>query len=239
MVFGELITDAYRMAATIAPELSTQPLYIIEQPTDFPVPWAQGYISRPTPLAIRDRLKAAGEWKGQGPCIVVVPEEITKETYDAHFSSRRIFNRVIVHELAHAVPVVSPLEDPEPTEADCIRQLASFREWASTPEPEPGEMPWDGDHGDRFIRRALHLYERTCLAGFDVVGAGLCAGWQYGLSDPRKYFEALGDEPERMREATFAEIEATDPPAAFAELFAADVAAWMKEQAEQLELRAA
>lgn len=232
MQTDELLSDAQRMAAIVAPELTARPLYILgEHPKSLPVPNALGYATTPTPLAIRDELLAAGKWRGQGSCIVLIPDQIAAEAQEQDsplFTFERVFNRTVVHELAHCLPAGLPIPDLAPTTEGRDLQAARFAMFAADANP-PAETPWEG-HGIDFIRRCIHLINRAWSAGFDVAGGYLCADALYGLSPVIRYAQALGDEPERMAGRTFAEIEATDPSADFLTLFNRDVAAWHARQ---------
>ena len=52
-------------------------------------------------------------------------------------------------------------------------------------------------------------------------------GRTYGISPIHRYEAALGDEPERLADATFAEIRETPAPKPFRDLWNADVSRWI------------
>src|SRR5690606_581703 len=85
-----------------------------------------------------------------------------------------------------------------------------------------GQPGGDG-HGLEFTRYAIHLAARACHAGRAIDLPSLrAAGPAYGMSNVRAYHQALGDEPDRLREKTFADIAATEPPKEFAALWRHD-----------------
>ncbi|MEQ8850143.1 hypothetical protein [Botrimarina sp.] len=212
-----------QFALQIAPELSAQPLYVVQQPAIYPqTTYASAYALKFGCPIIRQVVKEAGDWIGNGPAIVIIEEP----------ADSRDLLATIVHETAHLVPSKKLSEDREPTAAEMVGAFRMAERWAETPEIHQGPSgePWGGAHGIDFIRRALHLHDRALRHGHDVPFDSLgVAGHYYGLSWAGKYARALGDEPERMRSLTFAEIEATDPPQAFARLFDEDVERWRTE----------
>jgi len=83
-------------------------------------------------------------------------------------------------------------------------------------------------HGVPWLRTVLHLRGRLAMQGTDlspyrVIGPRPC------LSLGEDYVRALGDEPERCAGWAIEDILATEPPAAFAEL-------WSRDHAEFLDL---
>ena len=74
----------------------------------------------------------------------------------------------------------------------------------------------------------LHLVFRTRAIGLWIGDCEVyAAGREYGQSPSYAYEHALGDEPRRWQHKPLIGLaEQLPPPPAFAELFAADVAAW-------------
>lgn len=172
-------------------------------------------------------LRAAGRWRGVRPIVVFDEELIDRHAHQHGWSPEKLTTTVFVHELGHCLPFES-LPDPvaqdiEPDQTTLDRSAARYRRFVDAP---PRPEPWAG-HGHEFIRRALHLWWRADQAGCKIPLSILGCGRAYGLSHAREYLRALGNEPARMHDATFAEIEATPPPAEFVELFESDTTAWL------------
>ena len=168
---------------------------------------------------IRDHLVARGEWRGKGPAIVFRSDHIREHYGDHPENFRRGVLEIMLHETAHALPAIPSLPDFEPSPILRKIQADRFARCASTID--------DGNavescHGAQFIRIAAHLWYRSLAAGFVGAPWNIFSGYRYNLSHPFAYVEALGDELRRMYSATFAEIEATPPPQAFADLWQAD-----------------
>jgi hypothetical protein len=167
---------------------------------------------------IRQWLIDRHEWRGILPVVVIDVEAIRGGAADVPFTWTTLAHQVFVHELAHAVPYFDcgGRDIPrEPTAERLERHREHYAKWAANPTTL---LPWAG-HDDWFTRAALHLRHRAIAEGFDIPLHGLCAGWGYAMSPAWVYAEALGDEPERLANCSFDEIEATPAPAAFTELF--------------------
>jgi hypothetical protein len=77
----------------------------------------------------------------------------------------------------------------------------------------------DPDHGRDFVRIAIHLRHRAASIGIEIPYPAMRCGWEYGLPPTVMLSRWLGDEPERMRHASFAEILAHPAPHAFTRFF--------------------
>lgn len=137
-----------------------------------------------------------------------------------------------LHELAHIVdgpPLSAPLQRPRSRGATNSAPFAVACSLVSTPR-EVAEHYADrrqdetlretrhpfagGDHGERFIRAAIHIesrFRRTHDWEIDICAAGR----EYGLSPLQVYREALGDETQRLRGEPLREILDSKPPDAF------------------------
>lgn len=215
-----MIHEFNHLATLIAPEWHG---YTLMQPPELPCPRdTSAYCILGRNIRMRDYLLARGKWRGWLPSLVVVEETDDLET----------FLGLLLHELAHALPFVE-LEDIEPTAADRAMQDLVALCWQTFDPYEAFAIePWLG-HEWQFIRRCLHLIHRAGLVGAEIPLPAVFDAGRYGLSGLWRYRNALGDEPQRMTEATFAEIEATPSPEEFTQLFAADVAAWNKYKEKQ------
>jgi hypothetical protein len=136
-------------------------------------------------------------------------------------------NGLFVHELAHvaktAPTLLERVSPPPVLTAEQEREAAHKFVEACAGVQIP---PWHGDHGDTFLRRAIHLMHRAVEAGYWLDPTDVYS--DYGVSPIYDYMAALGDEPERMMGWPMSRIEATAPPAAFCELWAADTTKWEK-----------
>lgn len=217
-----LLADCRSMLATVAPELERY--YLLTHPATLPLADKQtlGYASQTVAPQLEEHLAAAGQWQGQAPCIVLLPDAIAACADGELCSFDRLIRRTCLHEAGHILPF-----QPSPTVDDFIRdeQREVFAYWLDLPGDLPSAEPWR-HHGAEFTRIVLHLLARAWDHGFSVLGAEIAAGKAYGMSHPRWYWDALGAEPQRMAGLSFADILATEPPREFSDLFAADVAAW-------------
>jgi hypothetical protein len=214
-----LLRECRAKLLIVAPEFGQAPLYVANLPVDHPETGdAQAFTTRGAPnLFVRDQLIAEGLWQGCGTTITFCKPL-------SHYEALGI----TLHEAAHNLPLEEPRPDVEPTAADKARQGQLIATLLQRPVGTLATMPaWYEHHGLRFIRRCLHLHRRAWLAGFEIGLPEICfAGHHYDLSPAWKYMHALGDEPRRMRSATFAEIEVEPMSAQFRELFHADYAQW-------------
>jgi hypothetical protein len=134
---------------------------------------------------------------------------------------------LLLHEVSHN-PFTTPPADVEPTPG----LLAVQRQFIANRLAQPvGDLPtmpaWYKSHGLRFVRRCVHAHARAWRAGYEVgLPAIAFAGPHYDLSPPWRYRRELGDEPQRMANASFTEIDATPMPPAFRALFHSDLQDW-------------
>lgn len=229
MIFPKL----KELALQVAPELSGSPLYIVEPPNGYSaLPQVKAFTLKAIDYKIRRALIERGGWSGPGAMIVLNTGQLTDD---------ESLTGALLHELGHNVPATAPPADHEPTADEAAKQVELIAFWAALPaDTSDGAPPWQPHHGLGFIRNCLHLMHRAALLGIELpFPAVQFAGNCYGLSGAWRYAHALGDEPARMIGATFAAITETQLPTEFAELWAADVAAWHRGQAirnQQLEL---
>lgn len=231
---------AEMLCHVVAPELAGRPVYI-ELRTDLPRDWAGGEDYAGCTIAhldliLRPTLEECRRWRGRGPAMLIDPTAVaTAARYRARPSRKRAFLPaffgIVLHELAHILDMdFVPRHEPEEWWVRAGRRL--FSEPAapdSRPTNGPGALvPWRM-HEWPFIRIALHLAERASAAGADVSPHGLIDLGEYGLSSTFQYARALGDEPARMAGRDFATIRRTTPPAAFADLWNADVDRWIAQ----------
>lgn len=197
-----------RLAHVVATELDQADLRVLRHRDGWPeITDATAYCVQGHHLAIRDHLRSVGTWRGVWPACVVFIDEPTVG--------------ILLHEIAHLLPAVAAKPD---TLGEATPKLAALQAATVAAINSVGRVPWHG-HGPDFIRRFLHLMYRARLAGAQVLLDDLhIGGWFYDLSPARSYRDALGDEPERLRGLSFAEIEAEPPPPEFLRLVEFDEA---------------
>lgn len=231
----QVFDECRRLAAAVAPELREYPLYLLDtRETNRPEHSNvySGYTMRGGRIDphLRNVLKARGKWRGPGPIIVLCVPMLAHAAEGFRVKTLQ----VMLHELAHVLPAVRLREptgqNPEVAAKWRYEHALSYEDDSQRGQIEAAIKDAD-DHGARFIRVALHLWIRAVRAGWLLPLTWLCAGHVTNLSPvgwfspPSRYLEALDDEPIRMAEATFAEIEATDPPAEFSRLWEYDLQA--------------
>jgi hypothetical protein len=140
--------------------------------------------------------------------IAFVADRLAAEAAITSRDLRDLYVATALHEAAHCLPLV-----------------ASDHEARQRQSVDAG-MPWDEDHGQRFLRVAAHLIHRAAQRGVHVDLADAMAGIGYGLSPASQYVAALAAECERMKFLLFSEIQSAPPPATFARLWQSDVRFW-------------
>lgn len=218
----KIADDCRAIAAVIAPEIQEKPLYLLPRRFDGLIANAQclGFSFALQDHRVRDHLIGAGQWEGPGRMVLVDSDAIAADAEETGRDFEHQFRQTFVHELAHALAVAVEQGDSEPTPQERIAQQERTEEAASRAiDFDAGQPWWAGGHGLKFTRRCLHLRHRALAAGWYLPLPGLCAGIGYGLSHPCHYDDAIADEPIRLRDATFSEIDSTAPPTAFIDLF--------------------
>jgi hypothetical protein len=167
-------------------------------------------------LCYRLRRAIGRKWQGPGFCAVI----------DIESGAPRVqWLGAVLHEYAHHV--IGRWESH-------LATIAEFRlEREVLPRRRPGQVlrkrrvesgKYDAMHGPRFYRLAAHLAHRTWRlfsGGFtDITGPFR----ESQLWEPLAYRAALGGEPARRAAEPLNAIDASDPPAAFAELVREDAA---------------
>lgn len=144
----------------------------------------------------------------RGPGTVIMLDLISIGQVASPGCFERCVRGVFIHELGHRA-LYPPMEPPSTDRARDISFRAMARQSVSSP-PKPF-TPSD-PHDAWFIRQATHLMFRALVAGVDVTTHRL-----YGdsFSPFEGYLNVLLPECVNMMDATFADIAATEPPAAF------------------------
>jgi hypothetical protein len=155
-------------------------------------------------VALRDTLRARGEWEGSGfACIVDSAFYLTKHS---EFEAIRGCVSIVLHEYCHWV---TQPEVPNESVVDDLFELCpdlarSVQVPASIAPRDPKQVPWHNHTGDKFGRMALHAMVRAHRAApeFEFFPFRFWNSERvYQLAEPIKYFRALGREPiERLVE---------------------------------------
>jgi hypothetical protein len=218
------------LAPQIAPDLTDVPVYIVNAR----LRGFHGCTSTTTDVTYMDRI---AEWRGRGVAMAIDFREIQKYTQATRLYQPRFLDHwrllaadVFMHELAHILERPQPCklgpvaEPPRVIRAKQVNLLEHVAAMSIEPTNSPAFI---AQHPLAFLRMALHIVHRAKpFIPYATIGGVFC-GSGYGLSSGYAYREALGGEPERMTDATFAEIRGTKPPAAFVDLWRRDVAAWL------------
>jgi hypothetical protein len=219
MIPPDILNDGLALAEMVAPaELAEAPLYLLDMADTARraagICYAYTSTASHTDSALRDVLVERGEWRGPGR-IVVFDMEGIKQDCD---NLRRAVLQVLLHELAHCLPVPVQTKDREPSTISRLADILAHKQFVAAPV----QPTIAGDHGGPFVRRCVHVWHRALWAGFHANIWSICAGGRYGLAHAYDYIEALADEPLRLRGETFASIEEIEPPAAFSRLWDSD-----------------
>jgi hypothetical protein len=173
-----------------------------------------GFTSPSLDLYLRNDIGPA--WRGRGPCMVV--NDLDLDCEDPEDIELAVLATVL-HELAHILErprLFNERRDVEP--ARLLFESIVMASYVQDPLPETAQNESRLQHGDRFLRTALHLCHRAGRVGTVVAPALVCPNRQYGLSKANAYRDALGNEPERMAGSTIPEMLRTPAPGAFARL---------------------
>lgn len=201
-------------------DLADSPLYIVWQ-GNLPADHGQakschGCTAPSLDLWVKSHIE---NYAGRGPCMLINDIAMGEDLPSMEaFESRA--TDTVVHELAHILDREQLYADRAGVSEDRItfERLVVFKDLDEAPPETPPDNLWLG-HGAPFIRLACHLAYRAQQLGFEIVPADLCAGYRYGLYPAIEYARALGDEPERMIDSSFAEIRATEQPHRFGKLW--------------------
>jgi len=242
-----LAARAETLCRAVAPDLAGRPVYVVlaaDLPAELRWPdRLEGLTTRYLDLILRPTLEPLGRWRGRGPAMVVNPQAIAADLAElGRPARRRCFARTflgdVLHELAHILDagLIGGPEPPASLVTFAALALKAELDGVTAPTNGPSAtIPWRR-HEAPFIRIVLHLAHRARACGAWLFAEDLFDAVEYGLSPTRRYAAALGDEPGRLAGCAFANIQATPQPAAFAELWQADVPRWKSKTAATEEL---
>lgn len=144
---------------------------------------------------------------------------------------------VLIHELGHCatIPPVEWADADREFIGDAMPQLRARLLMRDSKIPEPPIDSPESYHGAAFLRSMLHLYGRAIQLGADVptdLYGSAGNGW---LSPEADYMRTLQGEIIAMRGERFANILATPAPAAFDELWTADIDLYRANEQARIE----
>ncbi len=242
-----LAARAEALCRAVAPDLAGGPLYVAlvrDLPSELRWPERlEGLTTRYLDLTLRPTLERFGRWRGRGPAMILSPQAIAADLAELGRPARRrcfmpVFLGDALHELAHILDagLMGGPEPPAGLVAFAALVLKAELDGVTAPTDGPGStVPWRR-HEAPFIRLAVHLAHRARACGVWLQSTDVFDAAEYGLSPTYRYSLALGDEPARLAGSPLADVQATPPPAAFVELWQADVQRWKAEQAASPEL---
>jgi len=201
-----------------------------------------GLQYRSLDLVAQEYLTSIGAWEGRGPAILLNDESLAKvvsrSTPPAWDDEQRrnrfedLCTAIALHELAHVAddgfsrgPVPPPRIVAQHKE--CVMNCISAEASAEDLDDAARKCEWIC-HSDRWVRASLHIHHRAVKYGHwprvFFTPHAMANNAQYGLSDILAYDGAIGDEPSRRIDDSLTDILASEPPAAFTELFKSDEA---------------
>ncbi len=214
------------------------PIYVLQSSdglqSDFLSAGLRGFTGPFVDIAFQERLSECGKWRGRGPAIVLddvsLLNDVNQSRADPSIAAkqfRQLVHGVLLHELAHVLD--KPIDLTEPTSLEAELATVAVTKWCKAPpKPKTAVAPFVG-HTGTWIRNAVHLAYRAQQMGVTVPLTTIVNSVFYELSWPWEYRAALGDEPARMANASFAEIRETKPPNNFIDLWRSDARKWFME----------
>lgn len=243
MIDTALLRDCRELATDVAPELSSHPLYIVDASIFSHLPPLHGggcvfgWAIRGNGYCDFNIRAAIGEsWQGNGNVIALCGDAIQEAAVNADAFRGCVLN-VLLHELAHLLPArYIPLDDCASLfDCDEIRQYQLAKRAEAEALPELPIDSKDNPHNSAFVRRCVHLWSRSSLAGWSIPSCNLFGGDLFFTSQTPHYLTALFPELVAMRSANFTTIEDNEPTAEFVEMWQGDLANYLKYQPERKE----
>ena len=234
---ANLCVRAESLCRRIAPlDLAGLPLYIVPLSRIKSIlggpSVCDGFTSPSLDLYLRNDIGSS--WRGRGPCMVINDLQFGDEELE---DIELVFFATVLHEFAHILErprLFHERSDAEPTRL-AFESIVLAAYVQDPPIEGMPERPGLQDHGERFIRAALHLRHRAEIAGVAIGPTLVCRNRDYGLSHANAYPAALGDEPVRLADARIRDVLASPPPAEFSRLWADDLAHWLSHHVSEKE----
>lgn len=236
---GMSVVELAELAKTIAPELRSAPLYVVDAdssglPAEFMLYGCHGLYSPWFDVGLSSWLRDRGEWRGRGPAVLLNTGSLRREAADDAGGDQALADELypgrllatFVHEVAHVLELPADRTEYVDLRAASREATAALRTYHVT-DCEPS-APWIG-HDATWVRLLCHVvYRVETLTGLPLPGPWLCDPHRYRLSLFGNYQFTLADEPERLQDQTFETIKAGAPPAEFISLWRSDVLAWYR-----------
>jgi hypothetical protein len=234
---ANLCARAETLCRQIAPhDLDNLPLYIVSLSRITGIlggpSVCDGFTSPSLDLYLRNDIGSS--WRGRGPCMVINDLQFGDEELE---DIELVFFATVLHEFAHILErprLFRERSDAEPTRL-AFESIVLAAYVQDPPIEGMPERPGLQDHGERFIRAALHLRHRAEAAGVAIGPALVCPNRLYGLSHANAYRAALGDEPVRLADIRIRDVLAGPPPEEFSRLWADDLAHWLSHHVSEKE----
>jgi hypothetical protein len=237
--YARLRHEALDICQRVAPELAAEQLLYICHFGELGLPGDTRVTGIAGSAGIHEvELRRRGLWSGHGLCIAVNLANIIRQTdhcrgaRNRRCSIRDTFLATVLHEAAHLIdPTLNhappPAGQDKGLEASLLKH-ALATEFYAPDKADEGLIPvprWFM-HEACWIRNLCHILGRAQrlddVSPFDLRIDDLADHETYGLTKLANYWHALGNEPWRMRRATFAEIAATPAPVPFVSLWLED-----------------
>ena len=220
MIDAALLSHCRNLAHSGSRRAGERPLYVVDGSIFDGLEIRRDVLAWPTPggNGLRDCASDIGsDWKGTGAAHLSFRRRDRRKCKPEYFRDGVL--NTLIHETGTSLAAIAA--DPEDDLADLfdVPRFASGRhERESRPthsRPEPGSA--EDFHGE--IRRiATHLWA-VPVVRMEHPAAGLYGSACITLVQPPHFVATLLREIVEMRDATFAEILAHDPPEAFTELW--------------------
>lgn len=177
-------------------------------------------------------------WRGRGIGMLIADNHV-RSAYPPDVASLEILG-LALHELAHNLAWL-PLarrcnafaQDADGDDRTRAHVQESLQTMSSGDRRAVFVAHQFHDHGEKWIRAALHCLQRVRALGQDVcipAVIDLQRGGVERAANAWHYYRALGDEPTRMSACSFAEILETPPPSEFRALWEMECANFADEE---------
>jgi hypothetical protein len=160
-------------------------------------------------------------WRGRGIAVVVNEDAVEREACERGQSVWRSLVAICLHEIAHILedPIYLSFAFPETPPERLGRVRRVIAEYLHEREVATIKQPTWHDHGPRFFQAAEHVRYRAAQLGEAFAPSAIVANYRYIRAATNEFAVALGDEPHRCRNDTFADIRGSPLPAAFQRLW--------------------
>lgn len=205
------------LAKRLAPELGNVYVLTFSQLAGLPLPDTYAFAAAGDTMGA-GYVARIPDYRGPGPVIALDVRDIAFNANPGKVDACLL--ATFLHELAHCLPYRTIDDAPRTSRAVQVHTEALERYYSAP--PEVASVTQDPHHDWRWIRRCGHLYWR--IKDDYLVYPSDILGYRERLSPLDHYLPLLSAECDRLRDATFDQIESTPPPHGLREYFAADLA---------------